>query len=104
MLKIFIIPITFLLFFENSIFANDLDSCQILARKVFEENRKFPIDSIKNIRPIALWSASKCDKPPTGKGDIVQLCDAELPTDGAVIYWQKRTTKNIIRYGYNICK
>ena len=68
---------------------NMVRDCKQVAEKLEKQNRKFPTINDSSITPLYTWRASVCETPPTGKGDVTALCDAQTVSGLHVFFWEK---------------
>ena len=69
---------------------NMIRDCKHVAEKLEKQNRKFPTINNSSITPLYTWRASVCETPPTGKGDVTALCDAQTVSGSPVFFWEKK--------------
>ena len=69
---------------------NMIRDCKQVAEKLGKQNRKFPTINNSSITPLYTWRASVCETPPTGKGDVTALCDAQTVSGSPVFFWEKK--------------
>ena len=62
---------------------------------------------ITNMEVLYTWRASCAEKPPTGEGDVLALCDGDLVSKNGVIrrifYWEKIKNNGERHIGYHLC-
>lgn len=83
------------LFFFVHVHAVDFDmkmirDCQQLAETLEKQNTEFPEIKDSSITPLYTWRASVCETPPSGKGDVTALCDAQTVSGSSVFFWKKK--------------
>ena len=69
---------------------NMIRDCKQVAEKLEKQNRKFPTINDSSITPLYTWRASVCETPPSGKGDVTALCDAQTVRGSHVFFWEKK--------------
>ena len=68
---------------------NMIRNCKSVAEKLEKQNSKFPTINDASITPLYTWRASVCETPPSGKGDVTALCDAQTGSGSHVFFWEK---------------
>jgi len=81
--------------------AHAADACQGLADALKYTNKNFP-ELTGPTRELGTWRAGRCDIPPQGPGDIVDLCESVTVRGTYVVYWSKETTDSV-NAGFNEC-
>jgi hypothetical protein len=85
---------------SNDIELEALNECKQLAVKIFSErsvNKDFP-QNISNVEYMFTWHAGCAERPPTGKGNVTALCQAQATKNGQpnhIFYWQKIYKKKL---------
>jgi hypothetical protein len=82
-----------------------LKNCITLA-ELLNKSSKVNIN-VNDITPLYTWRASCAEKPPTGKGNVMALCEGtSIRSDGTaklLFFWSK-TNKGKLTTGYYSCR
>ena len=81
---------------------NELD-CPQLAEAFKSTYFAFPEIVPGSVEQFAAWRASCVSGAPAGAGNVVSLCQADLPEGGHVFYWLK-VGVDVESSGYEICE
>ena len=77
--------------------------CKVLAQEI---NKSHGVGiSLESISPLVTWRASCAERPPTGPGNVIALCQGKRTTakdDGSVFFWQK-SLRGKLNNGYLVC-
>ncbi len=76
---------------------NMIRDCKHVAEKLEKQNRKFPMINDSSITPLYTWRASVCETPPSGKGVVTALCDAQTANGTHVFFWEKKSDHSFMR-------
>ena len=76
---------------------NMIRNCKSVAEKLEKQNSKFPTINDASITPLYTWRASVCETPPSGKGVVTALCDAQTANGTHVFFWEKKSNHSFMR-------
>ena len=77
------------------------DICSLTALDIRDSDPTFPQLASKP-NELITWRASRCGKPPVGKGNVVRLCEATTTTGMSIFYWVKNDNGRTVA-GFHEC-
>lgn len=63
--------------------------CRALAARLQAEKPGFPHPAPQTVHGMLTWHASACERPPSGPGLVVQLCEGKAVDGSTVFFWEK---------------